>query len=298
MLMYIWQYLYTSFLRFWLKWFIRQITGKCELQRICDGYSQGATRTMKTEYSLESSKSQILRNAVNAEECALEKHVKDIIKIKKINTEKDTQFKLSLQVCLLQISGYKKLFIDVENVRKQTFDSENKEHENKLLKLWSLLMPQVKLESRITKQWGDIGFQGDDPKTDFRGMGMLGLTNLVFFSEHHSEAARRVLSHSNHPKLGYSYAIVGINLTEMAYSLLKSGALKPHFYNLVPGNPRLEHFHKLYCYLAYEFDKFWFKEEPESIMEFNQYREKFHEKVKRLLLEADVTLTLTLDTKE
>lgn len=46
--------------------------------------------------------------------------------------------------------------------------------------LWDLLMPTVKLESRITKQWGDIGFQGDDPKTDFRGMGMLGLINLVW----------------------------------------------------------------------------------------------------------------------
>lgn len=45
--------------------------------------------------------------------------------------------------------------------------------------LWELLMPTIKLESRITKQWGDIGFQGDDPKTDFRGMGMLGLVNLV-----------------------------------------------------------------------------------------------------------------------
>jgi hypothetical protein len=32
---------------------------------------------------------------------------------------------------------------------------------------------------RITKQWQDIGFQGDDPGTDFRGMGMLGLHNLM-----------------------------------------------------------------------------------------------------------------------
>ena len=45
----------------------------------------------------------------------------------------------------------------------------------------------------------------------------------------------------------YSYAIVGINLTEMAYSLLKSGDLKPHFYNTVTGNPELLHFHHLYC---------------------------------------------------
>lgn len=47
MLGYIWQYVYTSFLRYWLKWFIRQATGTCELQRICSGYKPGATRTTK-----------------------------------------------------------------------------------------------------------------------------------------------------------------------------------------------------------------------------------------------------------
>jgi hypothetical protein len=40
-------------------------------------------------------------------------------------------------------------------------------------------MPDVKLESRLSKQWTDVGFQGDDPKTDFRGMGMLGLNQLL-----------------------------------------------------------------------------------------------------------------------
>ena len=34
-------------------------------------------------------------------------------------------------------------------------------------------------QNRVSKQWQDIGFQGDDPKTDFRGMGMLGLLNLL-----------------------------------------------------------------------------------------------------------------------
>ena len=37
--------------------------------------------------------------------------------------------------------------------------------------LWNLLMPDTSLERRITKQWGAVGFQGDDPATDFRGMG-------------------------------------------------------------------------------------------------------------------------------
>lgn len=221
-----------------------------------------------------------------------------IIQEKRIKVQKDPTFKLNLHKCLLQISGYHVLFEAVEELRKEAYDSEKDEHEKMLLKLWDLLMPSVRLESRITKQWCRIGFQGDDPKTDFRGMGMLGLINLVFFSENYTDAARKVLSHSNHPKLGYSYAIVGINLTEMAYSLMNSGALKPHFYNTVSGKPQMQHFHEFYCYLAYEFDKFWLEEEPESIMEFNRYREKFHDKVKGQLQAQDVTLSLTLDPQK
>ncbi|GCB69500.1 hypothetical protein scyTo_0008396 [Scyliorhinus torazame] len=247
---------------------------------------------MKIEYSLESSRNEVLKTSVTVDEANVANKVRDIMKIKEISIQKDPKFKLNLQTCLLQISGFKKLFADVENLRKQPFDSSYQQHENMLIKLWDLLMPHVHLESRITKQWGDIGFQGDDPKTDFRGMGMLGLHNLVFFGDHYTAAARQTLSHSNHPKIGYSYAIVGINLTEMAYSLMKSGLLKSHFYNLVPGVPQLHHFHQFYCYLMYEFDQFWFKEGPSSIMEFNHYREQFHERIKQLLQDPKTVLKL------
>ncbi|KAM9378198.1 ELMO domain-containing protein 2 [Phaethornis superciliosus] len=291
MLGYFWEFLYSNYLRFWLKWILRLLTRKCELQRLIEGSKEGAQRTLSIEYSLESSKNKVLRNAVQAEEAEVEKCVRDIMQEKKIE-QKDTRFKTDLHISLLQISGYKKLYLNVENLRKVPYDSENKEHEEQLIELWNLLMPHENLRARITKQWCDIGFQGDDPKTDFRGMGLLGLVNLVYFSKHYTHEARQILSRSNHPKLGYSYAIVGINLTEMAYSLLKNGALKSHLYNMVSGLPQMEHFHQFYCYLVYEFDKFWFEEEPESIMHFNHYREKFHEKIKGLLLDHDVVLTL------
>ncbi|XP_008418098.1 ELMO domain-containing protein 2 [Poecilia reticulata] len=290
----IWQYIYTSLLRSWLKWLLRKTTGTCELQRICSGYKPGATMTTKAEYSLQSSKNKVLRLALETNKENIEEHVNEIMKEKEIKPHSDHLFKANLHICLLQITGYSRLYFCVEDLRKEVFNSDNPKHEAMLLKLWDLLMPTVKLESRITKQWGDIGFQGDDPKTDFRGMGLLGLINLVFFSENYTAESRQVLSHANHPKLGYSYAIVGINLTEMAYSLLKSGALKPHFYNSVPGSPELEDFHHFYCYLAYEFDKFWVAEEPESIMHFNQYREKFLNIVKTHLQDPDVSLTLTV----
>ncbi|KAK7161213.1 hypothetical protein R3I94_004027 [Phoxinus phoxinus] len=298
MLGYIWQCFYSSCLRFWLKWLLRILTGRCELQRICARCKAGALRTSQIEYSLKSSKSKVLRAALSLKENDLEDHLAQIIREKRIKEQKDNTFKVKLRQCLFQINGYSNLFEAVEELRKEVFDSETEEHEHMLLKLWELLMPSEKLESRITKQWGNIGFQGDDPKTDFRGMGMLGLTNLLFFSEKYTDAARQVLSHANHPTLGYSYAIVGINLTEMAYSLMKSDALKLHFYNTVSGKPQMQDFHQFYCYLAYEFDKFWLEEEPESIMEFNRYREKFHDKVKGQLQVPEVTLLVTVDPEK
>ncbi|KAM6270140.1 ELMO domain-containing protein 2 isoform 2-T5 [Porphyrio hochstetteri] len=291
MWVYFWGFLYSNYFRYWLKWILRLLTRKCELQRVFDGSKAGAQRTLSIEHSLESSKNKVLRNAVYVEETEVEKCVRDVMREKKIE-QKDTGFKTNLQLSLLQISGYKKLYLNVEDLRKVPYDSDNEEHEEQLIKLWNLLMPHENLKARITKQWCDIGFQGDDPKTDFRGMGLLG-----YFSKHYTSEARQILSRSNHPTLGYSYAIVGINLTEMAYSLLKSGALKPHLYNAVSGLPRMEHFHQFYCYLVYEFDKFWFEEEPESIMHFNQYREKFHEKIKGLLMDYNAILTLQVTKK-
>ncbi|NWQ74656.1 ELMD2 protein, partial [Columbina picui] len=299
MLSRLWGFLYSSYFRFWLKWILRLLTGKCELQRVLDGSKAGAQRALGigTGEGRDGACGRahqtppVLRNAVHVDEAEVEKCVRDVMKEKKIK-EEDTGFKTNLHISLLQISGYTKLYLNVESLRKVPYDSDNKEHEEQLIELWNLLMPQEKLKARISKQWCDIGFQGDDPKTDFRGMGLLGLVNLVYFSKHYTDEAREVLSHSNHPKLGYSYAIVGINLTEMAYSLLRSGALKSHLYNVVSGLPQMEHFHQFYCYLVYEFDKFWFEEEPESIMHFNQYREKFHDKIKGLLLDYDVVLTL------
>lgn len=106
-------------------------------------------------------------------------------------------------------------------------------------------------------------------------MGLLGLDNLIYFAEEYNGAARHVLSHSLHPRHGYTFAIVGINLTAMAYNLLKNGAAKTHLYNLDIQYLDIEHFHKLYCYLFYEFDKYWMECKPVSLMDFSNIHEKF-----------------------
>lgn len=207
--------------------------------------------------------------------------VDTILLAKKINPKYHPGFPSGIAQCVEAIWGYKRLLAIVEELKSESYDSQNITHEHKLKALWHNLMPDVKLETRITKQWQDIGFQSDDPATDFRGMGILGLDNLLYFSREYPGTARHLLSHSQHPKYGYTLAVVGINITHMAWRLLKSGQLKSHFYNLSrkQGYPKIEHFHQFYCYLLYEFDSFWIDAKPDNLMEFNNVQAKFEKAI-------------------
>ncbi|KAK6486540.1 ELMO domain-containing protein 1 isoform X1, partial [Huso huso] len=308
-------YLYCKCLWRSLKFVLRKVTGRCELQRICYNNKPGARRTLKIVPVVSFSPTQLLQSAVSVHPDAVEKTIEDIMTLKKINQDTNPQLGISLQASLLQIVGYRNLVVEVEKLRREPYDSENPEHEEILLKLWKLLRPDVPLKGRITKQWCEIGFQGDDPKTDFRGMGLLGLLNLVYFAEHDSVTALQVLHDSLQPNyrditkkdaskmsklewekkkfdkaIGYSFAIVGINITDLAHTLLVSGALKTHLYNVAPEAPALAHFQQTFCYLMQEFHKFWTEEDPCDIMEFNYVRTKFHKRILKQLRNKDMAL--------
>uniref|UniRef100_A0A803K0G8 ELMO/CED-12 domain containing 1 n=1 Tax=Xenopus tropicalis TaxID=8364 RepID=A0A803K0G8_XENTR len=286
----VWIYFYCICLWRFLKFILRKLTGRCELQRICYKNKPGAGRTLKIESSLKSSKSKLLQNAPAAHPDAIEKTIEDILTLKKVNLDTNPQLAVSLQACLLQIVGYRNLTVEIEKLRREAFDSEDPQHEEMLLKLWKALKPNVPLEARISKQWCEIGFQGDDPKTDFRGMGLLGLYNLVYFAEKDPTSALQILSDSLQPKSRYSFAIVGINITDLAYNLLISGALKTHLYNVAPEAPTLHHFQQTFCFLMHEFHKFWIEEDPLDIMEFNRVRNKFHKHILKQLQNTDMAL--------
>ncbi|KAM9782345.1 ELMO domain-containing protein 1 isoform X1 [Syngnathus typhle] len=307
-------FLYCKCLWRGLKFVARKFTGRCELQRICYNNKHGARRTLKIESSLKYSKNELLQSALSAHPDKVEKIIDDIMALKKINPDTNPQLGISLQATLLQIVGYRNLVAEVEKLRREPYDCENDQHEEMLMKLWKELRPDTPLTGRISKQWCEIGFQGSDPKTDFRGMGLLGLHNLLYFAEHDKTAALQMLHDSLLPKhknaqgssseanmlefepknvdkaIGYSFAIVGINITDLAYSLLVSGALKTHLYNVAPEMATLLHLQQTFCYLMQEFHRFWIEEDPSDIMEFNRVRAKFHRRVLRQLRDPDMAL--------
>lgn len=272
------------------KWVLRKWSGQCELLRITCENQKGAKRTKYIERSLKRSNISVLKQLSKDEIINVIPVSEEVMKIKDINAQVHPQFAYAFQVCLCQICGYKRLFAEVEEMRKTPYSSENPDHEEKLMQLWGFLMPDVKLESRLSKQWTDVGFQGDDPKTDFRGMGMLGLNQLLYISTKYTPLSRQILSKSHHPTYGFSYAIVGINLTSVLYELLKKETLRTHFYNIKDDKPSLHDFHELYCYMFREFVTFWFNKKPKDIMEFGRLRDKFKKKIKNKLKEDFTTI--------
>jgi hypothetical protein len=104
------------------------------------------------------------------------------------------------------------------------------------MNLWKLTFPNTNLESRVSEQWKLIGFQvklsvishihfllnqGTDPATDFRGMGLFGLKNLVYMAENYSEKWRKIVSvQAERKERDYPVAVAGINITGMLFDLL------------------------------------------------------------------------------
>uniref|UniRef100_A0A8C5DWJ0 ELMO domain-containing protein n=1 Tax=Gouania willdenowi TaxID=441366 RepID=A0A8C5DWJ0_GOUWI len=185
-----------------LKFVVRKFTGRCELQRICYNNKHGARRTLKIGklHTYMNSSTELLQSALSVHPDKVEKTIDDIMALKHINPDTNPQLGISLQASLLQIVGYRQLVAEVEKLRREPYDCENAEHEQMLMKLWKELRPDTPLSSRISKQWCEIGFQGSDPKTDFRGMGLLGLHNLLYFAEHDKSTALQILHDSLQPK--------------------------------------------------------------------------------------------------
>jgi len=108
------------------------------------------------------------------------------------------------------------LLKDIFKCKSTKFDSSLPEHEALLKRLWVTVKPDLELTGLISNQWKILGFQGNNPSTDFRGMGLLGLLNLIYFAENYTEKVKELI----HSDREYPWATTGINLTHMILSVL------------------------------------------------------------------------------
>jgi hypothetical protein len=175
----------------------------------------------------------------------------------------------------------------LQRTKSIQFSYDNEDHIELLEKLWKGLKPEIiRSEDRLSDEWGELGFQGKDPSTDFRGMGLLSLIQLVYFADNYPVEARALLELSSSPENAYfPFAAVAINFTCFILQLLEEHRLHCHLFkqedlaSLYEENDvddidsftvqrYVENVHNLYCKIYLRFGELWKERNPRDIMDF------------------------------
>lgn len=173
------------------------------------------------------------------------------------------------------------------------FDGSLLEHQDALKQLWRLAYPGRELPSLKSELWKEMGWQGADPSTDFRGGGFISLENLIYFAKKHPDPFQRLL----HKKDGiraeweYPFAVAGVNISFMLAQMLDLQNGKPstlagiRFLELLAEDEMA--FDNLYCVAFQMMDAQWLAQRA-SYMQFNDVLKSTRTQLERELALEDV----------
>ncbi|XP_039048336.1 ELMO domain-containing protein B-like isoform X3 [Hibiscus syriacus] len=174
------------------------------------------------------------------------------------------------------------------------YDSSILEHQEALRALWNAAFPEEELRGLISEQWKEMGWQGEDPSTDFRGGGFISLENLLFFAREFPKSFMDLLwkQEGNRSAWGYPFAVAGVNITFMLIQMLDLEAVKPR---TMVGAIFLEFlsedksaFDLLYCIAFKLMDQQWLVMRA-SYMDFNTVMKATRRQLEKELLLEDIT---------
>lgn len=173
--------------------------------------------------------------------------------------------------------------LNYNKLREVPYDKTNPEHEKMLMRLWRAVFPDLELKTRVSEQWKAMGFQGTDPATDFRGMGMLGLSNLIYIAEKHPVIFRRIVKEqASRDDNDYPVAVTGISITQLLvthFKVEKAGSGTDEEEELHPI--LFDHdyaFEEIYCIVFQLLDRTW-DEMNAAYMDFPKVISAVKEKV-------------------
>jgi len=152
---------------------------------------------------------------------------------------------------------------------------ENPGHERMLFEIFKALRPDLEKPKRKDKKlWGKLGFQGKDPVTDFRGMGILGVEFLHYLGRKKVDLANFLFRRKRSEDAYYPLACSCINLLSLCLELLnfKNAYDIEEFHNQQPlfrvfcsadswadsiNNPETNQLFEMVCYLIVKLDTAW-----------------------------------------
>jgi hypothetical protein len=109
------------------------------------------------------------------------------------------------------------------------YDNNDAMHSKVLQNLY-MTIKGVKVECpRFGPHWEEIGFQGDDPATDLRGVGMFGLLQVFYFVKKHYDLAMKIHKLSRDERQCFPFSVVSLNFTKLILQTARSGVLTSKF---------------------------------------------------------------------
>ncbi|ORY85094.1 ELMO/CED-12 family-domain-containing protein [Protomyces lactucae-debilis] len=143
------------------------------------------------------------------------------------------------------------------------------------------------------KHWDALGFQGEDPSTDFRATGKLGLRHVSHFCQAHPIYATRMIKESGTAAVTiegpwYPFALCAIHITALLLTVVKLGSMQRHWLQAAARDPvdgvaALSD--KLFSYLFVRCHLDWCegvdKKEITSILEFEVFFADFAAYIQR-----------------
>ncbi|XP_058078902.1 uncharacterized protein LOC131227174 [Magnolia sinica] len=174
------------------------------------------------------------------------------------------------------------------------FDGTHLEHQDALRQLWRLAYPDRELPSLKSELWKEMGWQGPDPSTDFRGGGFISLENLIFFAKKYPDWFQRLLhkQEGRRAEWEYPFAIAGINISFVLAQMLDLQSGRPtslagvRFLELLGVDEMA--FDNLYCVAFQMMDAQWLAKRA-SYMEFNEVLKSTRTQLERELALEDVS---------
>ncbi|CAO2835263.1 unnamed protein product [Amaranthus hypochondriacus] len=173
------------------------------------------------------------------------------------------------------------------------YDCSNLEHQEALKALWNAAFPGEELRGLISEQWKEMGWQGKDPSTDFRGGGFISLENLLFFARTFPKSFQDLLRKQEGDRAlwEYPFAVAGVNITFMLIQMLDLEAVKPRtlvgaiFLKFLAENESA--FDLLYCITFKLLDHLWL-EMHASYMDFNSVMKATRRQLEREMMLEDI----------
>uniref|UniRef100_A0A0G4HLX1 ELMO domain-containing protein n=1 Tax=Chromera velia CCMP2878 TaxID=1169474 RepID=A0A0G4HLX1_9ALVE len=192
------------------------------------------------------------------------------------------------------------------------FDSSNSDHEDLLSKYWRCAFKDEEPPKETTNSnWQRLGFQSGNPRTDFRGGGLLSLQQMIYLAEMHPRNFQMMIEDCNSER-GYLLSACLINLTQLLVCFLRlDGGSQHHpvigrksapreciktFARLANEQARPQHcFDELYAACAIRMHREWMRQwDPKAgeknLLRFNHILGDVKKAVENLLKNSRIRL--------